>query len=183
MSEPLKGLKITDVLGVFYREDGRLMVADEFEGVRDVDDVLGRFEGHEVRVVAHHRPHEPHDKERWGGGCCVLENTGRCHFGHHENPHNIYTFNGVGSLRSDGPRWLLDPKEGDALDCRVGFLEGHRSQLVVTSIPDLEQIDEKVKSFDPSNLEAATLEDLTDRLSEMRDYIAEIRNLKNDLDG
>lgn len=183
MSEPLKGLKITDVLGVFYREGGRLMAADELDGPRDVDEMLGRFEGREVRVLAHHRPHEPHDNERWGGGCCVLENTGRCHFGHHDNPKSIYTFNGVGVLRADGARWLLDPKEGDALDCRVTFLEGHRSQLVVTSIPNLEQIEEKVRSFDPANFENATLEDLTDTLGEMRDYIAEISKLKNDIDG
>jgi len=183
MSEPFKGLKIVDVLGVFYREGERLMAADEFEGVQDVDEVLGRFVGHEVRVIAHHRPQEPHDNNRWGGGCCVLENTGFCQFGHHDNPRNLYTFNGVGVLRAEGVRWCLDPKEGEPLDCRMGFLEGHRSQIVVTSIPDLEEVEKKVRSFDPSNLENATLEDLSDTLAEMRDYIAEISNLKNDLDG
>jgi hypothetical protein len=184
MSEPFKGLKIVDILGVFYREDGCLMAADEFEGARDVDAVLREFDGIHVRVLAHHRPHEPHDKARWGGGCCVLENSGSCHFGHHERPDAIYTFNGVGRLRSDGERWVLDPlDEGDVQDCRVGLLVGHRSQIVVTSIPDFDQIDEKVKSFDPSDLEDATLEDLTDRLGEMRDYLAELNRLKNDVNG
>jgi len=182
MTEPLRGLKVVDVLGVFYREDGRLMVADEFEGARDVDAVLRKFGDREVRVLAHHRPHEPHDGARWGGGCCVLENSGRCHFGHHERPDALYTFNGVGTLRADGERWVLDG-DGDPVDCRLGFLEGHRAQIVVTSIPNLEQIDETVRSFDPSNLENATLDELTEQLADMRDYLADLERLKNDIDG
>ena len=188
MSESPQGLTIVDILGVFYREDGRLMVADEFEGVRDVDDILCKFEGQEVRVLAHHRPHEPHDEARWGAGCCMLENTGECHFGHHELPQNLYMFNGVGHLRADGGRWLLDVRGEDDVvqetrDARVGFLEAHRAQIIVTSIPHVDQIEEKVRSFDPSNLENATLEELSAQLGEMRDYLAELHRLKNDADG
>ena len=188
MSEPLQGLKIIDILGVFYREDDTLMVADEFEGIRDVDEVLRQFEGQEVRVLAHHRPQEPHDHARWGAGCCMLENTGKCHFGHHKAPKNLFMFNGVGHLRVAGKRWFLEERkeEADELkfhDCKFGFLEAHRSQIVVTSIPHVDQIEEKVKSFDPSNLENASLEDLSDQLGQMRDYLAELNRLKNDIDG
>lgn len=183
MPESLKGLKVTDILGVFYREGGRLMVVDEFDGIRDVDEVFGRFVDHEVRIIAHHRPHEPHDEARWGGGSCMLENTGHCHFGHHDKPGDLYTFNGVGTLRADGDRWFLSPEKGDEIEFRTPFLEGHRSQIVVTSIPNLEQIEEKMKSFDPSNLKDASLESLTDSLGEMRDYLAQMHNLKNNTDG
>lgn len=188
MSEPFKGLKVVDVLGVFYREDGRLMVADEYEGTRDVDAVLERFVGREVRVLAHHRPHEPHNPARWGGGCCMLESSGECLFGHQDRPDNIYTFGARGWLRADGDRWHLDERDDEGAtvesrDLRVIFLEGHRSQIVLTAFPDVERIEETVRSFDPSNIENATLEDLTERLGSLREFMDQINRMKNDIDG
>jgi len=58
---------------------------------------------------------------------------------------------------------------------------GHRSQIVITSIPDLDELDEKVKSFDPSNIENPTLENLTERLGELRVFMSKMNDLKNDL--
>lgn len=182
MAGTLTGLKVVDLLGVFYREGGRLMVADEIDGTRCVDEELSRYEGVEVRVLAHHRPAEPHDPARWGGGCCLLQASGACHFGHHEDATRLYTFNGVGILRAEGPQWLLAGASGDD-ELLVGMLEGHRSQIVLTTIPNLEGIDEKIRSFDPSTLEGATLEELTEKLTEMRDFLAEVDRLKNDING
>lgn len=45
MAEQFTGLEVRDFLGVFYREDRRLMVADEFEGARDVGDEMSRYAG------------------------------------------------------------------------------------------------------------------------------------------
>ena len=181
MADQFHGLKVLDFLGVFYRDGDDLKVADEFEGDKSVTESLAKYVGQEIRLIAHHRPHEPIDESRWGGGCCHLENTGHCHFGHHENEQNLYTFNAVGVLRVEGPRWYLDPKDEDSKECLVEFLSGHRAQIIVTTIPDMSKIEEKVKSFDPSNIENATLDELTEKLSEMRDYLAEINRMKNDI--
>lgn len=175
------GLQIIDLIGVFYEENGRIMVADEFDGARDILEVLEAIDADDLRLLAHHRPLEPMDKERWGGGCCFLEKTGQCPFGHHEKPLDLYTFNAVGNLRVEGMRVFIDTQEGGAEECLTRLLMGHRSQIVVTSIPNTDELDEKVKSFDPSNIENPTLENLTDRLSELRDFMSKIDELKNDL--
>lgn len=183
MAETFKGLKVKDFLGVFYREDRRLMLADEFEGSRDVDAEIRAYVGQEIRLVAHHRPLEPVDDSRWGGGCCMLENLGHCHFGHHEDPRRAFTFNSKGVLRvGDDGRWILE-RDDDQVECLVEALVGHRSQIVVTTVPDIEALDEKVKSFDPSKTNPQTLHELTDQISQMRDTIAEINRLKNDIDA
>jgi hypothetical protein len=183
VTEPLQGLEVINLIGVFYWEGDRLMVADEFDGGRDVGVDLEALVGHQLRLLAHHRPVEPINKTRWGGGCCFLENTGECHFGHEDDPGALYTFNEVGVLRVDGRQFFLDIEDADPKECNVDFLTGHRSQIVVTSIPDMDEITEKVKSFDPSNIEEPTLENLTERLSEMRDFIGELNKLKDDVDG
>jgi len=180
MGEAYEGLQIVDMIGVFYEDGNALMVADEFDGAVDVLEALKPVEGKEVRLLAHHRPVEPIDKTRWGGGCCQLENTGHCHFGHHENPQSLYTFNAVGTLRVEDLKVFIDTKKG-ASECLMNFLVAHRSQIVVTSIPNLEDIAEKVKSFDPSNIEKPTLENLTERLSDLRDFLGQMQDMKDKL--
>jgi hypothetical protein len=181
MGPEYKGLQVVDLIGVFYEQEGRLWVADEFDGALDVFEALAPVMNGEMRLLAHHRPVEPMVKERWGGGCCFLENIGHCPFGHHENPLDLYTFNSVGSLRVEGMKVFIDTREGKTEECLIGFLAGHRSQIVATSIPNLEELDEKVKSFDPSNIENPTLENLTERLSELREFMSKVNDLKNDL--
>lgn len=181
MGEPYKGLQVVDLIGVFYEEDGHLFVADEFDGAVDVAKALEPVMGDELRLLAHHRPAEPMDKERWGGGCCYLENTGHCPFGHHEKPLDLYTFNAVGVLRVEGVKMYIDTGDEGSKEVLVDFLTGHRSQIVITTIPKIEEIKEKVKSFDPSNIENPTLENLTERLSELRDFLEKMNSLKNDL--
>lgn len=183
MTDPSKGLEILNLIGVFYRAGDDLMVADEFDGALNVSERLAPFVGHEIRLLAHHRPIEPLNKSRWGGGCCFLENTGECHFGHQDNPQNLYTFNAVGVLRVEGTKVFLDPEGEEPKSCSVDMLTGHRSQIVVTSIPNLEEIEEKVKSFDPSNIKEPTIENLTQRFTEIREFLLDLDKLKNDLDG
>ena len=180
MEQPYKGLQVVDLIGVFYEEDTRLMVADEYDGAQDVLEVLEPLMRYELRILAHHRPVEPVDEERWGGGCCFYESSGFCPFGHHEDPANLYTFNAVGKLRVEGQKLFVDDGE-ESKECLVHFLVGHRSQIVITSIPDLDELDEKVKSFDPSNIENPTLENLTERLGELRVFMSKMNDLKNDL--
>ena len=175
-------LRVADLLGVFYQEGPKLLVADEFEGARDVGTVLAQFENQEVRVLVHHRPREPHDPTRWGGGCCFHEPSGTCPFGHHDRPDSLYTFNAVGILKRDGTDWYLEKDEGTKAEIYTSFLIGHRSQIVVTSIPDVSEIDEKIRSFDPSSLEGANLDELTAKLKEMREYIQHLDKLQKNID-
>jgi hypothetical protein len=63
----------------------------------------------------------------------------------------------------------------------MDWLVGHRSQIVVVSMPDFEQMAEKVRSLDPDNLKNARLEDLQARATEIRDYLTEINKLKDNL--
>lgn len=182
MSDPIKGLEVRDLIGVFYYEDDRLMVADEFDGTVDVAEALAKFIDEEVRILAHHRPVEPPVKDRWGGGCCLLESLGDCHFGHHDDPAQLYTFNAAGTLRHEHGAFRVDGNDERTEIINTKALTGHRSQIVVTSIPDLDEIEEKVRSFDPSNIETPTIENLTQRLGQIREFLVELDNLKSNLD-
>lgn len=182
MAETTTGLRVVDLLGVFYRgEDRGLRVADEFEGARDVDAVLGSFSGVRVRLLAHHRPTEPPDPARWGGGCCLLENTGRCHFGHHEDPRRLFSFNGGGVLRTADGEWLLED-DATATTVWLDALLGHRSQIVVMSSPDMGRIEEDVAGLDPGDMQDTTIDDLLARLRRTRDLIEHINDLKSKID-
>jgi len=182
MEKPIyEGLQVLDLIGVFYEENGCLMVADEFDGACKVLDAVTDLLGKDLRLLAHHRPVEPMDQERWGGGCCFHESANSCPFGHHEKPLDLYTFNAVGVLRVEGMKMFVDTRDGEVKEVLTGFLTGHRSQIVATSIPNMDEIDEKVQSFDPSNIENPTLENLTERLSDLRDFMSEMDELKKNL--
>lgn len=161
-------IKVLDFRGVFYEHNSDFWVADEIEGNRNVTSELRTFANQKVRLIAHHLPQQPHDHSRWGGGCCMLENTGFCHFGHHVQRNNLYTFDGVGVFRTD---WHLD---GYDYVCRPSFLVGHRSQVLISRLLDLEDLGSKIKSFDPSNLEGASMDELEERLKSLRDFMVEI---------
>jgi len=175
-------MEVCNLLGVFYEADGCLRVADEHDGALDVETVLAPVKGVMVHVLAHHRPPEPPLKDKWGVGCCYLEGQGHCHAGHHERPQWIYTFNAVGVLQTDDDGWIVESKDGASHAIRTDWLVGHRSQIVVVSMPDLEKMADKVREFDPSNLGAdPRITDLQDRASEIRDYLEEINKLKDNL--
>jgi len=177
-------MEVVNLLGVFYEHEGKLMVADEHEGAQDVAAVMAAVATElPVHVLAHHRPPEPPMKERWGGGSCHLEGSGNCPAGHHEQDRHqwIYMFNATGRLETDDEGFVVIAKDGVPHPIRTDFLVGHRAQFVVVSIPDFEQMAEKVRSMNPNNLRDAKLEDLQGRASEIRDYLEEINRLKDKL--
>jgi hypothetical protein len=181
MEEQSKGLKVKDFLGVFYREDRRIMVADEFEGARDVDEELSEYEGQHLRLVAHHRPLEPVDESRWGGGCCMLENSGRCPFGHHEDPRRAFVFNARGVLRKRDDLWILEQESGE-LECLVECLVGHRSQIIVITVPDVESLEDRIREIQDESPEGKTIDELRQKIEQTRDLLSEINRLKDDID-
>lgn len=181
MTEQLQGLKVVDVLGVFYRDSLRLMVADEFEGTRDVDVILAAFEGQVVRLLVHHRPASPPDRTRWGGGCCLLENTGWCPFGHHEDTQRVFFFNCAGELQRRPGGWQIQAG-GEILEVPLECLVAHRGQIIVVRTPDMDSIQRKVDGLDPSNLENASIDELYTRLNDIRNALTDINRLKDGID-
>lgn len=156
------------------------MVADEFDGTREVRQALSSFEGHRLRVLAHHRPPEPIQQDRWGGGSCMFEGQGECPFGHHANPNHLFTFNKVGELRHrflDGrDAWVVG-----ADDLEVDLLVGHRSQITIINLPDFEEIDRKVQSFNPDTLEGSSVDEMIEHVSSLRDYLSQLQDMAKDL--
>lgn len=179
--EPL-GLRVLDLLGVFYLEEDRLMVADEFEGAKDVYQSLEKLEGRRVRLLAHHSPPEPPDDARWGGGSCMMESSGHCHFGHHEDPGNIFQFDATGDLALDEDVWGVIAKSGNHVQLFDGFLVGHRARILALAFPEIQNMKAKIESLDPENLKDANLEDLQEHFKEVRDHLLELQKLKNDID-
>jgi hypothetical protein len=174
-------MEVVNLQGVFYEDGGRLMVADEYEGVQDVVLAMGAFgDQMPVHVLAHHYPPIPPDSERWGGGSCHLENTGNCHVGHREHPRWIYSFNASGVFQ--GGNWIVVSPDGATHSLLWRNLIGHRSQIIVVSIPDFDQIARELADLNPDNMtdiKKSRLEDLQERATEIRDYLEEINRLKN----
>lgn len=180
MSEQSKGLQVKDFLGVFYREDRRLMVADEFEGTRDVGAELRQYLGKEIRLIAHHRPFEPVNVNEWGGGCCMFENVGYCPFGHHEDSRRAFSFNVCGVLREQDDQWFLE-QETEQVECFMEFLVGHRSQIIITTVPDLASLEERIAAVTSDSPEGKTIEEIQQQITKTRDLLLEINRLKNDI--
>lgn len=177
-----QGLKIVDVLGVFYREaDGTLMVADEFEGTRDVETILRKFVGEHVRILAHHLPTQPHDSSRWGGGSCLFEAAGHCPFGHHEDPRQLFTLSVSGQLSEDGG-WCAKMGD-DVAGLHLNLLVGHRSQLVLVRPADVAAIDERIRNVHEGDPKDLTMDELLTKLTDARDLLADINRLKDEIDA
>lgn len=189
MPEALQGLRVASVLGVFYRDSAALadeeaphvlMVADESDGTMSVEQLLQRFAGDLVQVVAHHLPLEPHDAARWGGGSCLFEKAGHCPFGHHEHPNLLFTLQASGILRRIDDGWEVASDKGvTRLD--LHHLVGHRGQLVVLRAPALEEIEERMRKVNEGVPEEMSLDDLTAKLHDARDLLTTINRLKDEI--
>lgn len=177
----LEKLRVLDILGVFYRESDGYSVADEFDGTVSVDDRLRSFEQGTLRVLAHHRPQEPLLQDRWSGGCCLYEPQGWCPFGHHEDPHRLYTFDEEGVLTPSSSGWVVRTSNGDK-PIVMDYLVGHRSQITLINKPDLDNLEKKVRSFDPGNLENASVDELIKKASGLRDFLSQLQSEAKDLD-
>lgn len=175
------GFKVKDFLGVFYREGSHLLVSDEFEGVRNVDHELASYGQQEVSVFAHHRPVEPVSNVRWGGGCCMLEASGFCFFGHHDDPRRAFSFKGVGTLVQRDQDWFLEQEPGEYIDCGLRFLIGHRSQIIVTTIPNMDALDKQVKEITSESLEGQSIQELKEKIERTKSLLVEINKLKDNL--
>jgi len=165
-------LVVRNLIGVFYEEGSQVMVADELEGTLALSEQLAPLEGVQVHALAHHRPPEPPLKDRWGGGCCLLEPTGRCVSGHSLQSQWLYMFDETGVLERSEQTWGVRSDEGDLRVIRTDWLVGHRSQVVVVSIPAFEMpVIEDISSL--------KIEDLQERASEIQNYLSLLNRLKD----
>ena len=159
--------------GVFYMQDGDLWVADEQDGARLVNEVLGAAEDEEVHVVVHHHPPDPPLRDQPGGGCCY--HKGHCPFGHHEYPDRLYEIHGSGTVSlTDTGFQVTREVNGEYVATLVeyGFLVGHRAQIVVTALPEVEQLKDDMKE----TMENPTIEGLQARMTQLRDLLSHLQN-------
>lgn len=168
---------VTLLEGVFYEgPDGTLMVADGPRGAASVTDALLELEGTKVILLAHHLPPDPPDPARWGGGCCMYEPSGECPVGHHERKGYLYTFKHAGTLECRGSKWGVTTDQGRH-EPWLESLVGHRSQIVISAIPDVEDLKAKLNLDE----QPKTLEDLEARITAMRDLFVQVNDLKEKL--
>lgn len=165
--------------GVFYQDtpDTDLMVADEELGTVSVRILLTPIVGKRTAIVAHHCPPEPPLKDRWGGGSCLLQPSGRCHCGHQDRPDWLYTQSAAGTLQYDGDKWSVLKLNGESVELHLGFLVGHVSQVVVTAIPNIDDLKAELEQ----EMVNPTVDGITERLTQMRDLLSQINREKDDL--
>jgi hypothetical protein len=180
-AEP-RGLRVLDLLGVFYLDSDQLKVADEFEGTKNLQQAFSSLEGRKVRLLAYHAPPDPPAKDRWGAGSCLLEPSGRCPFGHHEDPNNLFQFDSTGVLFVSDCRVGVVQDTGAKVEVPEQFLIGHRARVLVMAFPDLDGVKAKVESLNPDNLESQDLDSLQENLKQVRNYLLDIQALKNNID-
>lgn len=163
--------------GPFYESQGALFVADDEQGTVNVDDQLSRLLGRKVSVVAHHEPYNPPIEDRWGGGSCLFQAAGSCPVGHHYRPKWIYNFTGSGTLDRVQNQWVLCKDGSEPLPLSLTSLVGHRSQVVFTSLPDVDLLQKEIEE----DLKTASVEALQNRIAQMRNLLVSLNAEKDDL--
>jgi len=163
--------------GVFYEgDDGTLMVADHKLGAVSVDDALTPLIGRKVVLVVHHKPPEPADEGRWAGGACMYEPSGECPCGHHERKGWLYTYHHAGTLDWDGSKWAVTTDQGRQ-EPWLASLVGHRSQIVISALPDVEKLKEDLNLGE----QPTKIEDLEERITKLRDLFVAVDEMKDKL--
>lgn len=165
--------------GVFYQEspDADLMVADDDLGTVPVRALLAPILGKRTAVVLHHCPPEPPQEDRWGGGSCLLEPSGKCHCGHHERPDWLYSQSAGGTLQHEDGEWSIRKPAGEVVVLHFDWLVGHHSQVVVTALPNVDDLKIEIEK----EMENPTVEGLQDRLTQMRDLLSMVNQEKDNL--
>lgn len=163
--------------GVFYENGADLMIADDELGAVSIETILGPVLGKRVALIAHHCPPDPPFKDRWGGGSCLLEPSGHCPCGHHERPDWLYSQTTAGVLQRGGDGWTVTKPDGEVVSLRLEWLVGHTSQLVVTALPNLDELKAELEK----EMKNPTVEGIQARLTEMRDLLSMVNSEKDNL--
>jgi len=130
--------------GLFYKDAEGCLKARSFDGTEtSVEEILKRFRGREIQLAMHHLPNIPLVPDRWGGGCCMWQASGKCPAGHHEDPSFLLSVAGRGVLDCpDG--WQLVTFEGEVVSIPLHQMEGHYGRIAAVTIVDLEKLRESL---------------------------------------
>ena len=152
--------------GVFYVEGGSLFVPGNDAPVAEI---LEPFLDQQVLVVVHHQPPSVFDVEHWGAGCCMWESMGHCPYGHHHEPHKLFSANLRGVLWRDGQDWFVGQQKLD-----LGPLEGHISRLVITLLEPPDALTQSLDDIDPMTVDPKDLEMRLNKLSTIMSGLSSI---------
>ncbi len=165
----MAGTHVVVLKGVFYADPEKgLSVSEESQGTVSIRDILSTLVGTKVIFFACHKPVEPPCEEKWGGGCCFYEGLGRCPAGHHERPKWLFQIHRTGNLTAIEDGWGTEI-DGSVTDLHLGFLEGHRSMIVATSLPSIEGLKEEFEVQDPTDVD-----ELTAKLERLRNLMSQV---------
>jgi len=110
-----EGLVFQDGAFFFFEKDGQAQPLD-----------FSIFEGQEVQALIAHVPSQQ-QKDRWGFGSCAFQTVGFCPFGHHLNPHKLFSMSGSGTLQKIGDWWGVSGLDFPPRDTLVG----HRCRVLI----------------------------------------------------
>ena len=108
----------------------------------------------------------------------MLENIGYCSFGHHDDPSRAFAFNCSGDLRQTPEGWVLQ-NQNELIPIVLDPMIAHRSQIIILKPFDMDRVDEEIRRLDPSTLESGSVEELSTRLRDIREFITTIQGLKD----
>ena len=166
--------------GVFYEEDGVIKASRDGSAEKVlVEETLAAFVGEQVQIAIHHLPPHPINPDRWGGGCCLWEPSGKCPAGHHEHPDYLLNVAGQGVLHRDGSKWFLDKFDGSRQEFPLSLLVGHTARVVAACLFDVEKMRESLGNLGgPVTVETLGVraEKLKDLLSQLGDFVKKVQD-------
>ena len=164
--------RVVNYVGVLFRKDADFHITDEDKGEFNLTAELRLMAGGKVQLTMQHAPPNPPFQERWGGGCCMWESSGRCPSGHHDRPGYLYQVGGVGDLHEVDGSWVISRDGSKDLPIYLNMLEGHRCRIAIVPSVLPGDIPDPVKDADPNNLG-----DLMERAEQLKAFIAEANEI------
>lgn len=164
--------------GDFY-EEGDTIKARSRGQIVDVGGILAPLVGEEIQMAIHYVPPNPPDPTKWGGGCCNLQETGKCPAGHDQDPYRILNVHGQGVFRCDPTSsrcpWWLEKFDGTRQDFPLYLLIGHHARLVAATVFDVERMRDSIGPDAAEKVEnmGVRVENLKDILERMKSALKE----------
>jgi len=148
MRVSLPGLYCFILEGLFFWGEGSFLCQTE-EKCWKVKEVLLPLENKEVDLFLCHKPPNPPQLDRWGGGSCFWQPSGKCPAGHHNLSSVLLRVKERGILVDVRGEWHIRNERG--LICLpFKMLEGHSGIFTACS-----RVGPEMNNVEYSSLEAA----------------------------